>query len=140
MGPETERKMDRTGHTNGVIDTDILIHATKGREDAITFLIEQRTAGVQISIISAMELVVGSRNKTELTQTQKFLQGCTVLPVTANASRIAYQLIESFALSQGLHMADALIGATAYEQNLPLYTKNTRHFHMIPKLVVVRPY
>ena len=140
MGTGTERKMDGTSHTNGVIDTDILIDATKGREDAIAFLIEQRTAGIQISIISAMELVVGSRDKTELTRIQKFLQGCTVLPVTVNASRVAYQLIESFALSHGLHISDALIGATAHEQNLPLYTKNTRHFHMIPGLAVVRPY
>ena len=132
--------MDRTRHTNGIIDTDILIDTTKGREDAIAFLIEQRAVGIQISVISAMELVIGSRDKTELTQIQKFLQGSIVLPVTANASRIAYQLVESFALSHGLHMADALIGATAHEQNVPLYTKNTRHFHMIPGLVVVRPY
>ena len=132
--------MDGTSHTNGVIDTDILIDATKGRKDAIAFLIEQRAVGIQISIISAMELVVGSRDKAELTRIQEFLQGCTVLPVTVNVSRIAYQLIESFALSHGLHMADALIGATAFEHNLPLYTKNTRHFHMIPELAIVRPY
>ncbi len=54
--------MDGTSHTNGVIDTDILIDATKGRKDAIAFLIEQRAVGIQISIISAMELVVGSRD------------------------------------------------------------------------------
>ncbi len=35
---------------------------------------------------------------------------------------------------------DALIAATAVDHNLTLYTKNTRHFQMIPQLTVVRPY
>ena len=36
--------------------------------------------------------------------------------------------------------SDALIAATALENGLTLMTKNTRHFQMIPKLEVVRPY
>ena len=39
--------MVRTGYTNGIIDTDILIDATKGREDVIAFLIEQQVAVVR---------------------------------------------------------------------------------------------
>ena len=132
--------MDRTNYTNGIIDTDILIDTTKGREDAISFLVGQQVVGIQISIISAIELVVGCRDKVELTQTQKFLQDCTVLPVTATASQIAYQLIESFYLSHGLIMADALIAATAIEHDLTLYTRNTRHFRMIPRLKINQPY
>ena len=132
--------MDRTNYTNGIIDTDILIDTTKGREDAISFLVGQQVVGIQISIISAIELVVGCRDKVELTQTQKFLQDCTVLPVTATASQIAYQLIESFYLSHGLIMADALIAATAIEHDLTLYTRNTRHFRMILQLEISQPY
>lgn len=87
-----------------------------------------------------MELVVGCRDKIELTQTQKFLQDCTIIPVTTAASQIAYQLIESFYLSHGLVMADALIAATAIEHDLTLYTRNTRHFRMIPQLKINQPY
>ena len=132
--------MEGTTYTNGVIDTDILIDATKRREDATIFLVKQQVVGIQISIISAIELLVGCRDKVELTQTQKFLQDCTVLPVTATSSQIAYQLIESFYLSHGLIMADALIAATAIEHNLTLYTRNTRHFRMIPQLEISQPY
>lgn len=140
MGTKTAGKMEGTAYTNGVIDTDILIDATKRHEDATIFLVRQRVVGIQISIISAIELVVGCRNKVELTQTQKFLQDCTVLPITANASQIAYQLVESFYLSHGLIMADALIAATALEHDLTLYTRNTRHFRMIPQLKINQPY
>ena len=132
--------MARTNYAHGIIDTDILIDATNGNEDAISFLVSQQVVGIQISIISAIELVVGCRDKVELTQTQKFLQDCIVLPVTATASQIAYQLIESFYLSHGLIMADALIAATALEHDLTLYTRNTRHFRMIPELKINQPY
>ena len=132
--------MARTNYTHGIIDTDILIDATNGNEDATSFLVGQQVVGIQISIISAIELVVGCRNKVELTQTQKFLQDCTVLPITANASQIAYRLVESFYLSHGLIMADALIAATALEHDLTLYTRNTRHFRMIPQLKINQPY
>ena len=59
--------MEGTTYTKGVIDTDILIDATKRHEDATIFLVRQQVIGIQISIISAIELVVGCRNKVELT-------------------------------------------------------------------------
>ena len=132
--------MEGTTDTNGIIDTDVLIDAANGREEATSFLVRQQVVGVQISIISAIELVVGCRDKVELTQTQKFIQNCTVLPVTATASRIAYQLVESFYLSHGLVLPDALIAATAIDHDLTLYTRNTRHFRMIPQLEISQPY
>ena len=132
--------MVRANNTDRIIDTDILIDASKENQDSINFLTMQQDAGIQISIISAIELVVGCRNKTELSQTQNFLQSCTILPITVAASEVAYQLIETFALSHGLLMGDALIAATVLERDATLYTKNTRHFQMIPRLAIIRPY
>ncbi len=132
--------MVRTNNADRIIDTDILIGASKQSEDAITFLAMQQDVGIQISIISAIELVVGCRNKAELNQTQKFLEGCAVLPITVTASKVAYQLIETFALSHGLLLGDALIAATVLERGATLYTKNIRHFQMIPGLKIIRPY
>ncbi len=110
-------------------------------EDAVAFLTAQQVgAGVHVSIISAMELVAGCRNKVELARVQQFLQQVTVLPVSATASQTAYELMESFFLSHGLLIPDALIAATALEDGLTLHSKNNRHFRMIPALMVVRPY
>ncbi len=97
-------------------------------------------AEIQISIVSAMELIVGCRNKLEMTELQKFFQKCTFLPVTATISQIAFQLMQSFYLSHGLTLPDALIAATAIEHDLTLYTRNTRHFRMIPQLKISQPY
>ena len=49
--------METTLHADGVIDPDILIDAMHGIPNAITFLDEQQEVGIQVSIISAMELV-----------------------------------------------------------------------------------
>ncbi|MCK5119952.1 MAG: type II toxin-antitoxin system VapC family toxin [Candidatus Latescibacteria bacterium] len=128
-------------HASGLTDTDILIDATRGVEDAVAFLTEvQADTGVRISIISAMELVAGCRNRAELARVQQFLQRVTVLPVSDAASQTAYQLMESFFLSHGLLIPDALIAATALERGLALHSKNIRHFQMIPALMAVRPY
>lgn len=127
-------------HPNGVIDTNILIDAMYGIPNAIAFLNEQQKSGIQISIVSAMELVAGCRNKSEMRELQEFLEKITFLPVTATSSRIAYQLMESFYHSHGLHLPDALIAATALEYDLTLYTRNMRHFRMIPRLTINQPY
>lgn len=133
--------MAAAGGAAGLIDTDILIDAARGLADGTAFLAAQRSAsGVQISILSAMELVVGCRNGGELTGVQQFLQQVTVLPVGPAISQAAYHLIETFFLSHGLLIPDALIAATALEHGLTLYTRNVRHFQMIPTLTVSRPY
>ena len=87
-----------------------------------------------------MELIAGCRNRLELTSVQQSLQRMTVVPVSITSSQTAQALMESFFLSHGLVIPDALIAATALEQAVTLYSKNTRHFQMIPGLTVVRPY
>ena len=132
--------MATTVHTAGVIDSNILIDAMNGIVNAVAFLEEQQMAKIQISIVSAMELIAGCRNKIEMIELQKFFQKCTFLPVTATISQVAFQLMESFYLSHGLTLPDALIAATAMEHDLTLYTRNTRHFRMIPELKINQPY
>jgi len=52
-----------------------LIDAERGHPDAIAFVTAQQAAsGVRVSAVSAMELIVGSRNTFELTQVRRFLQ------------------------------------------------------------------
>ena len=133
--------MARAADTGGVVDTDILVDAQRGRADAKDFLTIQRfTSGLVISVISAMELIVGCRNAVALERVQQFLRHTRILPMSEVASYIAYHLMQSFFLSHGLLLADALIAATSLEYGGTLYTKNVRHFRMISGLRVIRPY
>ena len=133
--------MAQTSKPTRLIDTDILVDALRGITDAVDFLARlQADSALQISVISAMELIAGCRNARELSQLHQFLQQIKVLPIDANISWRAYQLMDSFFLSHGLLIPDALIAATALELGLTLCTRNLRHFQMIGNLEVFRPY
>ena len=62
MGAEAAGRMESPSQARSLVDTDILIDATKGREAANAFVKTQQRAGLQISIITAMEVVIGCRD------------------------------------------------------------------------------
>ncbi len=115
--------------------------ASKNIEPAINFLEAQNRSGaIIISIVSAMELVQGCRSESELRVVTNLFHALTVLPITPTLSQRALQLMQTYWLSHGLTMPDALIAATALEHRLPLYTRNIRHFRMISELQAIAPY
>jgi len=67
--------------------------------------------------------------------------GFIVLPFTENIGHRASIYIEEYTLSSGLRYGDAIIAATAVENNIPLFSSNTKHFKMIKelKLKVFKP-
>ena len=118
--------MATTPRAAALIDSDVLIDAARGQLEARGFLNDQNQAfRVQISTTSAMELIVGCRNKLEVSQTKRFLEPLRILPVDPNISDTAYSLIQTFTRSHGLMIPDALIAATALENGLTLMTRNT---------------
>ncbi len=125
----------------GLVDSDILIGARRGLADGINFLaLQNGLGGVQISIVSAMELVAGCKNAKDLSDVQRYLASIARLPISPAGSLLALRWIEAFALSHGLTIPDSLIAATAVESALPLFTRNLRHFRMLPGLQVIAPY
>lgn len=123
---------------NGVlIDSDVLVWYTKGNARAIAAV--GNAADWYISAVTYMELAQGCRNKTELKAMQKAFKsgGADVLPITQAISDTACTLVEKYALSHSVHMADALIAATAMSHALPLLTANTQHFSAVEGLRVL---
>ena len=60
--------MAATTGAGGLTDTDVLIDAARGLAEAISLLdSHQAASGIHVSIISAMELIAGYRNRAELT-------------------------------------------------------------------------
>jgi hypothetical protein len=121
--------------TAGVlVDSDVLIWFARSNEHAIAAVGE--TADSYISAISCMELVQGCRNKVELRVIQKAfkINDHDVLPLTQSISDLARKLVEQYALSHSVHVADALIAATAMSHDLVLLSGNDKHFSAIKGL------
>ncbi|MCP4357730.1 MAG: type II toxin-antitoxin system VapC family toxin [Chloroflexi bacterium] len=125
-----------------LLDTTTLIDLSRGNIAAGDFVDNCRKAQTPlfISVISAMELIFGCRDKAEVEKIKKLIADFTLLHLSPAESAQAYNLMLTYSKSHNLAIPDALIAATALTHNLELATDNERHFKMIPDLKVNRPY
>jgi hypothetical protein len=124
-----------------LIDTTIWIEHLRGVPMARAFLLKARTEGrVATSVINAMEVLVGARNRRERLQIEKFLKGFEVLPLGVEDGWQASRIIQTHAHTLGLWILDAIIAASAIREKMVLSTLNDRHFQGISGLRVERPY
>ena len=117
-----------------LIDTDVLIWLFRGQPSARRAI--EKVNSIELSAITYMELVQGMRNKEEFRLLRQTIHEheWEIVPLTENISHRATVYIESYALSHGLQLADALIAASAVESGAALLTANTRHYKVIPEI------
>jgi predicted nucleic acid-binding protein len=117
-----------------IFDTDIFIWAQRGNEKAARIL--EKAGDRFLSIQTYMELMQCAKNKIQHKYVKDYLSsfGFIVLPFTENISHRASIYIEEYTLSSGLRLCDAIIAATAVENNLTLMSSNLKHFRAIKEL------
>jgi predicted nucleic acid-binding protein len=117
-----------------IFDTDIFIWAQRGNEKATELM--EKSEERCLSVQTFMELLQCAKNKKHHKYIKDFLTSFDffVLPFTENIGHRASIYIEEYTLASGLRSGDAIIAATAVENNLPLVTSNVKHFKMIKKL------
>jgi len=124
-----------------LVDTDVLIWNLRGNEQAAELLDAQPR--FSISAVSWMGLVQGVRDASELRALKQALRfwEAGIVHVDESISARAVFLVEEYALSHSLQLADALIAATALDTGLPLVTANDRHYRYIQglELQIFRP-
>jgi predicted nucleic acid-binding protein len=118
-----------------LVDTDVLIDLATNNQGAIGY-VNSMAEGWSVSIITALELIVGARDKKEVAKIDQFLNAVAVVPLTPAVGTRAYLLLKQFSRSHGLRVFDSLIAAAAIEENRTLLTRNEKHFRMIPDLEV----
>ncbi len=122
-----------------IVDTDILIDIARGTKKTASFLNKKKEqTDIAISSVTEMEMLVGCRNKTELSHLDKFLTDYKRIKINAHISDEAVKLLRHFRLSHGLLIADALIAATAIVTKAEFITKNYKDYQFIPGLKVVK--
>ena len=124
-----------------IFDTDIFIWIQRGHSKAFS-LVEQ-TEERFLSLQTYLELLQGAKNKQQHQIIKQFLNdfGFITLPLTENIGHRALIYLEEYTLKSGLMAADAIIAATAVENNLLLASSNQKHFKIIDdlKLQVFKP-
>ena len=122
---------------NYLIDTDILIEVSKGNSRAVEFI--ESLEVIKVSIISAIELVAGARNKNEARIIEEFLSQYEKVLINEEISLKAFELFKQHSLTGGLSIPDAFIAATSVTKNSILCTKNIKHFKSVHGIKIKEP-
>ena len=119
-----------------IFDTDILVWIQRGNEKAAALV--DKSSERFLSILSYMELLQSAENKKQHFVIKEFLKlyGFQMLPLTENIGHRASVYLEEYSLSSGLRAGDAIIAATATENNMVLATGNGKHFKSIKDLTL----
>ena len=117
-----------------IFDTDIFIWIQKGNNKAAKIIEDSKERF--LSIQTFMELLQCAKNKKQHDHTKDFISSFnfSVLPFTENIGHRALIYVEEYSISSGLRAGDAIIAATAVENNLTLSTSNGKHFKSIKDL------
>jgi len=128
-----------------LIDSDHLIDHLAGRQDAVQLVSGLIGKGLGASVLSAMEVLEGVKfgrdPATARTMYDQLMGAIALLPVNEEVIEIASDIrgqLRTAGRSVSDRAIDIPIAATAIEHNLPLVTRNEKHFGDIPGLRIWR--
>ena len=121
-----------------IFDTDVLIWALRGNTRAANAI--DRAEDRFLSVVSYMELAQGARDKKDLRLIRNFLSDLDflVLPLSEDIGHRASIYVEEYALKSNIGLPDALIAATAIENDQTLCTANHKDYGMIAECEIQR--
>ncbi len=119
-----------------IFDTDIFIWIQRGNLKAATLVENEEDR--HLCIQTYMELLQDVQKKEQHEYVKSFLKDFDFrpLPFTENIGHRAAIYIEEYSLSYGIRTGDAIVAATAAENNLVLCTSNLKHFKQIKEVKV----
>ncbi len=121
-----------------LFDTCVLVDALRAYKPAVEYV--EKYEEVNISIITAMELIKGSKNKAELNYLSELIDGYNVEPLDSTISIAAESLVKIYHLKNNFAIGDALIAATCLSKGYSLATRDLVHFENITGLDIVVPF
>lgn len=123
-----------------LVDSSILIDFLRGNEAADNWLDGFNGGGLAISVVTAVELVTGCRNRSEQKQVEEDLSLYPMVLISTPISETSWDWYRQYRLSHGVGFFDCMIGASAYHMGMIVCTLNDKHFRPFPELQVERPY
>lgn len=138
----TPEGLDRL-HTllpESLIDANVLIDVFRGFPAALEWAKTTQNTSIGIPVIVRAELLLGCRNRAELTTLSTRLDRYVTIHVELQDSVQGIKWYEQFKLSTGLGFHDALIAAMAARLAVPFFTRNIKHFRSLPGVDARKPY
>jgi len=122
-----------------VVDTDVLVDYLRGRGPGAELLVRLGRGGYQVTAVSAFELALGAAHRLDPRPVQALLDAPT-LALTPRGGLLGGEALARLrGDGRGIDVRDALQAGVCLDADLPLVTRNVRHFERVPGLRVVRP-
>ncbi|MBU1105013.1 type II toxin-antitoxin system VapC family toxin [Candidatus Parcubacteria bacterium] len=115
-----------------LVDTNVIIDALRGQNSAIKLL--DSLGVINVSAVTAGELLQGCISKKDQEKIQKLLDGFNIIQITEEVSVHSLFLLEKYCLSLKIGLADAQIASTCSIFGYKLVTRDTKHFSKIEEI------
>ena len=115
-------------------DTDVIIEFYRNNPKIVRELRRIGQKHLSVCIITYAEMIYGAFNKREQTQIKKDLSSLNIVMIDFPVCVTFMKLMDKYSLSHKIAIPDALIAATAIENNIELFTLNTKDFKYISDL------
>jgi predicted nucleic acid-binding protein len=121
-----------------LLDTDVPVDLSRNNRAAVAY-VDHLSNDWALSAITALEFISGAKNQREVELIDRLLEIYELLPVNDAIGRPAYDLLKTYAKSNGIRTFDSLTAATAIEERRTPVTRNRKHFEMIEGLAIDFP-
>ncbi len=122
------------------LDTNMLIDLLRNHPPAVAWKNAQGTVILGITPVVWMEVIQGALDGQAQLKAAKFLKQFGMVYLTQSDMDWAMQQLRAYQLSHNVGMMDCLIAAPAHRLQLPLYTRNLKHFTPLLGKLAQRPY
>jgi len=121
-----------------LVDTDVIVDLLRGYAPAQIWIASQHNPGISRS--ARLEIIEGALNKIFQKQAINLVNEFESVEMTLSDFAWAEQQLARLRLSHNVGAFDCLIAAPAHRLQLPLYTRNLKHFTPLLGNLAQQPY
>jgi len=121
-----------------LLDTSVLIDVIRKHAPAENWLSNQN--GLGVSHVVALEMLAGAKNRVGQRDVARLLSALQRVELNNDDFLWALTQMERYGLSHHVGSMDCLIASTAFRLQVPLYTRNLKHFAPMLGELAQQPY
>lgn len=125
---------------SAILDTAILVDLMRKFQPSVNWLASQNQPDLAIHPIIWMEVIKGAPNNQEQRRATKLMEQFNFLELSKEDMHWGMEQQLKYQLSHGVGILDCLIAAPCARLNIPLYTRNLKHFAPLLNTLAVQPY
>lgn len=123
----------------GLVDTSIIVDLIRGFPDAHEWLRTQ-TDEIGLTHYVWLEIIQGATSKNKQKSAIAILSDFKLVESTAEDTEWAVKSLMKVKLAHNVDAIDSLIAASSYRLQIPLYTRNLKHFEPLLGKLAQKPY